>query len=151
MKNAHRALLTFLMAVACFVHAGEQTRSIEVQHIGRSLKKGEFERILQRSYNQLVVIDFYSDRCGPCKMQAKEINKVVKSLQSSSEANEPVLIVKIKLNRGHPFTKKRFAPGGKIIKNVPYIAFLKNGHVIYHTTGLTKVSQLLALITKHNS
>jgi thioredoxin 1 len=94
------------------------------------------EEVLQT--DKLVVIDFYADWCGPCKVVGPIIDEV------SKEYKDKVVIGKVDVdNNDEAATKYN-------IRNIPTILFIKNREIVDKVVGITfkkplveKIDQLL--------
>ncbi len=73
--------------------------------------------------NQLVVIDFWAEWCGPCRM----ISPVVEEL--AEEYADKVYIGKVNVDENDEAVVKYG------IRNIPTIIFIKNGEVIDKKVG----------------
>lgn len=96
------------------------------------------EEVLQT--DKLVVIDFYADWCGPCKVVGPIIDEV------SKEYKDKVVIGKVDVdNNDEAATKYN-------IRNIPTILFIKNREIVDKVVGVTskkplveKINQLLLI------
>lgn len=96
------------------------------------------EEVLQT--DKLVVIDFWAEWCGPCKVVGPIIDEV------SKEYKDKVVIGKIDVdNNDEAATKYN-------IRNIPTILFIKNGEIVDKIVGVTskkplveKINQLLLI------
>ena len=81
-----------------------------------------------------VVVDFYADWCGPCKMLAP----VIEALAGEWEGK--VKIGKLNVDEA-PETARNFG-----IMSIPTLLYIKNGEVVNKTVGViskTEIEQLL--------
>lgn len=69
-----------------------------------------------------VILDFYSDTCGPCKM-------MIPVLESLSEDFQDVSFMKINAAKQQKFSE-RFG-----VRSLPYFVFLRDNEVISSKTG----------------
>lgn len=96
------------------------------------------EEVLQT--DKLVVIDFWAEWCGPCKVVGPIIDEI------SKEYKDKVVIGKIDVdNNDEAATKYN-------IRNIPTILFIKNGEIVDKIVGVTskkplveKINQLLLI------
>ncbi len=80
-----------------------------------------------------VLLDFYADWCGPCKMIAPIVEEL---------SNERTDIVVGKINvDDQPELANRFG-----ISSIPTIVVMKNAEVANHAVGFRSKDQLLALL-----
>jgi thioredoxin 1 len=78
--------------------------------------------------DKLVVVDFWAEWCGPCKM----ITPIIEEL--AAEYTDGVLIGKMDVD-SNPETSYTFK-----VRNIPTILFIKNGEIVDKQVGLsTKV------------
>lgn len=95
-----------------------------------------FNQVLTQ--NEIVVVDFWAEWCGPCKM----IGPVIDQL-----ASEETDIVIGKLNvDGNAESSIRF-----MVSSIPTIIFFKNGNEIKRIKGVTSKSALKAQINELKS
>ena len=80
-----------------------------------------------------VMIDFYADWCGPCKMQAPIVDML-------SEERTDVKFCKLNVDDAPAVA---FGLG---ITSIPTIMVVKNGEVTYKQPGLMQKSELEALL-----
>ena len=90
----------------------------------------EFEEVLK---NELVLVDFYADWCGPCKMQSPILEEV---------ANEMDMLTIVKLNVDNDSTiAQKFN-----VMSIPTLILFKNGKPIATTIGFQAKPQLIDFI-----
>jgi len=82
-----------------------------------------------------VLLDFYADWCGPCRMQSRILHEL-----ESEVAERGSLIVKINVDE-HPEIAERFA-----VSSLPTLLVVNDGEVRNRKIGLTDKDQLLAWI-----
>lgn len=73
--------------------------------------------------DQLVIIDFWAEWCGPCKMVGPIIEQI------SEEYKERVTVGKLDVDNNDDTTSKYG------IRNIPTILFIKNGEVVDKIVG----------------
>lgn len=73
--------------------------------------------------DKLVVIDFWAEWCGPCKMVGPIID------QLSDEYKDRVVIGKVDVDNNDEATSKYG------IRNIPTVLFIKNGEVVDKVVG----------------
>ncbi len=81
-----------------------------------------------------VLVDFYADWCGPCKMMPP-ILKELKSAMGSA-----INIIKIDTER-NPDVAIRYN-----VRGIPNLVLFKNGQVIWQQAGVTRMPQLQQII-----
>ena len=85
---------------------------------------------------KLVVVDFYADWCGPCKMMAPVIEELAEELKEDAK------IGKLNVDNA-PETARSFA-----VMNIPTILFLKNGTVVDKVVGAVPKASLVEKINQ---
>lgn len=83
-----------------------------------------------------VVIDFWAEWCGPCRMVSPIIDEL------ADEYADQVIIGKVDTESNDDITSKYG------IRNIPTILFIKNGEVIDKQVGATQKSVLVEKINK---
>ena len=84
-----------------------------------------------------VLVDFYAEWCGPCKMQAPVLKEV------KSEIGDKVRIIKIDVDKS-PVIAQQFHVSG-----VPTLILFRNGQPIWRQSGLATRKQLVDVIRQH--
>jgi thioredoxin 1 len=84
--------------------------------------------------NRPVLLDFWAEWCGPCKMIAPILDEVAK------EYGDRVQITKINIDE-NPQTPPRFG-----IRSIPTLMLFKNGKVEAQKVGALSKSQLTAFL-----
>ena len=80
-----------------------------------------------------VLLDFYADWCGPCRMVSPIIDEI-------AEENPDILVGKVNVDRESALAE---AFG---VSSIPTLIVLKNGNVVNRVTGARPKAQILALI-----
>lgn len=88
--------------------------------------------------SDLVIVDFYTDWCGPCKLMYPELVLMQEELR-----NQGVQIVKLNCNRQNKAIGKALD-----IRAAPTFFLYKNGEKVASMTG-AKLAELRALVRKH--
>ena len=94
--------------------------------------KGTFENIISDS--RPVIVDFYADWCGPCKMQSPILKEV------ASDLGERVRVIKIDVDRNSEIA------GRYQIRSVPTLMIFMEGAIKYKQAGVHTKPQLLNVI-----
>ena len=98
-----------------------------VQHINEQ----SFEAV--KNSDKLVLLDFFADWCGPCRMLGPVIEEIA--------AERPdVLVGKINVDE-NPALAEAFG-----VFSIPTVVVLKNGKPIHQAVGVQPKAQLLALL-----
>ena len=91
-----------------------------------------FQSILNS--DKAVLVDFFAEWCGPCKMMAPELKKFAQSHL------DEVRVLKIDID------KNRNVATQYNIQGVPTLILFKNGKIIWRQSGAMSSSQLSAVI-----
>lgn len=83
-----------------------------------------------------VLVDFWADWCGPCKMVAPVLDEV----SNDSEFTDRVKIAKLNID-DNPATPPKFG-----IRGIPTMMLFKNGAVEATKVGAVSKSQLIAFL-----
>lgn len=83
--------------------------------------------------NERVLVDFYADWCGPCKMLAPIIDELEKELEN-------VLVCKVNVDDA-PQLAVLFK-----VEYIPTIVYIKNGQLESSLTGLKTKDEILGMI-----
>ena len=94
-----------------------------------------FESIVINS-NKPVLVDFWAEWCGPCKMLTPTIESIAEDYQDKSD------IVKINIDEA-PGIATRFG-----IRSIPSILLFKSGKVIEQRVGAVSKGELTSLLDK---
>lgn len=94
------------------------------------------KEILEKK-DELVVVDFYADWCGPCKI----IGPIVDELSKEYEGKATIAKLNVDTN------KEIASQYG--VRNIPTILFMKNGEVVDKHMGAAPKSALQSKINSH--
>lgn len=86
--------------------------------------------------DKLVVIDFWAEWCGPCKMVGPIIDEL------AEEYKDKVVIGKVDVDNNDEATSKYG------IRNIPTVIFVKNGEVVDKVVGAGAKSVFVEKIEK---
>ena len=100
------------------------------------ISENNFQKEVVES-ESLVVVDFYADWCGPCKMMAPVIAKLAEEYEGQ------VKIGKCNVDEAGAVAMK-FS-----IISIPTILFFKNGGIVDRVVGATSKADLQERIEKH--
>jgi len=84
--------------------------------------------------NQLVLVDFYADWCGPCKMMSPillEVKGIIK---------DDIKIIKINVDQ-HQDLSSHF-----MVRGVPTLMLFKSGKMLWRQSGVLSTKDLVAII-----
>jgi thioredoxin 1 len=96
----------------------------------------KFDEILKS--DKPVLIDFYAEWCGPCKMLAPILKEV------KEEIGDAATIVKIDVDAS-PQASQKFE-----IRGVPTLILYKNGEQVWRKSGLLDKQSLLSLLKQYS-
>ena len=94
-----------------------------------------FNEIIQS--DKLVLVDFFAEWCGPCKMMAP-ILKLVKD-----EVKDSASIIKIDVD------KNPQAAGAYQVSGVPTLILFKQGRVLWRQSGVVQKNELVKRIKEN--
>lgn len=80
-----------------------------------------------------VLIDFYADWCGPCKMLSPIIDEI-------AEENSDIKVVKVNVDDSQDLAMKYQ------VMSIPALVVIKNGEEVNRSVGLIDKSQVVNLI-----
>ena len=88
---------------------------------------------LVKSSEKPVLLDFYADWCGPCRMLSPVVDAI-------AEEREDILVGKINVDENAELASK-FG-----VVSIPTLIVMKNGEVVNRSMGARPKSQVLALL-----
>ena len=97
----------------------------------KMIDKNNFEEV--KNSDKLVLIDFYADWCGPCRMVSPIVDEI-------AEEREDILVGKINVD-DEPELAERFG-----VFSIPTLVVMKNGEVVNKSSGARPKDQILALL-----
>ena len=95
-----------------------------------------FEQEIESSKG-LVIVDFWAEWCGPCRMIAPAVREL------ADEYNGRVAVGKLNIDE-NPDTPQKYG-----VRSIPTLLLFKNGEVVESTVGVAGKEQLAALLDKH--
>jgi thioredoxin 1 len=95
-----------------------------------------FNEIIQQ--NKPVLIDFFAEWCGPCKMMSHILNEVKAAL------GDQVSIIKIDVDKNQALAAKYQ------VRGVPTLMLFKNGQQLWRQSGVIQKNDLIALINNNS-
>lgn len=84
-----------------------------------------------------VLVDFYANWCGPCKMQAPILEEL------STEINNKARILKIDVDK-NPGIASQYQ-----VQGVPTLILFKKGSIVWRQSGVALKDKLASLIHQH--
>ena len=97
------------------------------------LNKNNFDEI--KKNEKLVLIDFYANWCGPCKMLSPIIDQI-------ADEREDVVVAKVDVDKEVELAEK-FG-----VFSIPTLVILKDGEVVHQSAGARPKAQILALLDR---
>lgn len=97
--------------------------------------KGNFKKLINDS--QPVLVDFYADWCGPCKIQAPILKEVSAAIEGKAR------IIKIDVDRNQAIAQQYQ------VRSIPTMILFKHGKPVWRQAGVAQKNQLLDLIRQH--
>lgn len=91
-----------------------------------------FQEVIKQ--DKPVLVDFYAEWCGPCKMMAPMLEDLKKRVGNSAT------IIKIDVD------KSPQAAAAYQIQGVPTLMLFKNGKILWRKSGVVPTNELLNLI-----
>ena len=97
--------------------------------------RANFETII--GSERPVLVDFYAEWCGPCKMQAPVLKDI------AAEIGDVVRIIKVDVDK-NPKVAAEYQ-----VKGVPTLILFKNGKVQWRQSGMLPKQQILSVINQY--
>ena len=87
--------------------------------------------------SDLVLVDFYADWCGPCKMMSPILTEVKKHF------NDKLKVLKINVDNNQSLS-------GKLqVRGVPTLMLYKSNQQVWRQSGVVDANQLISLVNSH--
>lgn len=96
-----------------------------------SVNKNNFESV--KNSDKPVLLDFYADWCGPCRMVSPLVDEIAKE-------NPQYLVGKINVDQ-EPELAQAFS-----VSSIPTLVVMKNGKIVQQIVGARPKSQILAML-----
>tara|TARA_R110002126_G_scaffold46654_10_gene131200 strand:+ start:3406 stop:3705 length:300 start_codon:yes stop_codon:yes gene_type:complete len=84
-----------------------------------------------------VLVDFYADWCGPCKMLAPILKDVKEALEDG------IKIIKIDVDKNQPLAAKYQ------VRGVPTMILFKNGEQVWRQSGVLQKNDIISIIKQY--
>ena len=97
--------------------------------------KSNFNKIIDSETP--VLVDFYADWCGPCKMLAPILKQV------KEEMGEVLKIVKIDVDKNTAIAAKYQ------VRGVPTMLLFKNGKQLWRQSGVLQKNDIISVVQPH--
>jgi thioredoxin 1 len=88
--------------------------------------------------NKPVLVDFFAEWCGPCKMMSPILKDVKSTL------GDEVSIIKIDVDKNQSLAAKYQ------VRGVPTFLLFKNGKQVWRQSGMIQKDELLTIISNNN-
>ena len=95
----------------------------------------KFSQIINQ--DKLVLVDFFADWCGPCKM----MSPILKELKGAM--GEAVSIIKINVDNNQQLAAQYQ------VKGVPTLILFKEGKQLWRQSGVLQKNELIQIINSH--
>ena len=95
------------------------------------INKENFESV--KNSEKTVLLDFYADWCGPCRMVGPIVDEI-------AEENPQFLVGKINIDE-EPNLAEQFG-----VVSIPTLVVMKNGQVLQQSTGARPKAQILGML-----
>lgn len=86
-----------------------------------------------------ILVDFFADWCGPCKMLAPIL------MQVKEELGDAVKILKIDVDKNQPISAQYQ------VRGVPTMILFKNGKQLWRQSGVLQKNDIINIIKSHSS
>lgn len=97
-------------------------------------KQQTFADIIQSE--NLVLVDFFAEWCGPCKMMKPVLEEL------KTQVGDSVRILKVDVDR-NPAVASSYR-----IQGVPTLVLFRNGQVLWRTSGVVPAGELAKVINR---
>lgn len=97
----------------------------------KMIGKNNFEEV--KNSDKPVLIDFYADWCGPCRMVAPILHEI-------AEERPDVIVAKINVDNEEELAMQ-FG-----VYSIPTLVVMKNGEVVKQASGARPKAQILAML-----
>lgn len=80
-----------------------------------------------------VLLDFYADWCGPCRMVSPIVEEI-------ADENPQYIVGKINVDEEQELAEKFY------VSSIPMLAVVKNGEIVNQSVGARPKAQILAML-----
>jgi thioredoxin 1 len=88
---------------------------------------------------KIVLVDFFAEWCGPCKMMSPILKQVKDTVK------EDAIILKIDVDKS-PQAAQQFQ-----VQGVPTLILFKNGKPVWRQSGVVQSKELISIINIHKN
>ena len=99
-------------------------------------KSDTFESIINDNTDKIIIVDFYADWCGPCKM----MNSVFNRFENDEEINDKIKIIKVNVDIFQDIAELYN------VRWIPAFLIIKNKGVVNQLTWFKKTQDLKKII-----
>ena len=96
-----------------------------------SVNENNFDEI--KNSEKIILLDFYADRCGPCRMVSPIVDEIAKE-------NPDYLVGKINVDN-EPKLAQDFD-----VSSIPVLLVMRDGKIVNQSVGAKTKQQILAMI-----
>lgn len=89
--------------------------------------------------NKPVIVDFYADWCGPCKLMSPVLSEV------KDKIGDKAIILKLDIEKAPQYTQLYN------VRAIPTLIIFKKGNILWRKSGVTTVSEILNHLDLHLS
>lgn len=98
-----------------------------------SVTKSNFEEV--KKSEKPVLLDFYADWCGPCRMVSPLVDEIAKE-------NPQYLVGKVNVD-SEPELAAEFG-----VESIPMLVVMKNGEIVNKSVGARPKAQIIAMLSE---
>ena len=98
-----------------------------------SVTKSNFEEV--NKSEKPVLLDFYADWCGPCRMVSPLVDEIAKE-------NPQYLVGKVNVD-SEPELAAQFG-----VESIPMLVVMKNGEIVNKSVGARPKAQIIAMLSE---
>jgi len=81
--------------------------------------------------NKPVIVDFYADWCGPCKLMSPVLSEV------KEKVGDKAIILKLDIEKAPQYTQLYN------VRAIPTLIIFKKGNVLWRKSGVTTASEII--------
>lgn len=96
-----------------------------------------FDKVIKEAGEMPVMVDFYAEWCGPCRMVAPVIEELADEMQGKA------IIAKVNVDEENELA------GRHGVMSIPTVIVVKNGKVVESRTGASSKDAYIEMLDKH--
>lgn len=108
-------------------------QKVKAQH----LTVDSFDKVIKDAGEMPVMVDFYAEWCGPCRMVAPVIEELADEMQGKA------LVTKVNVDEENELA------GRHGVMSIPTVIIIKNGKVVESRTGASSKDAYIEMLEKH--